>query len=503
MQNDERKKSGRHNISERKCKPKWMKSICTAVILSMLLGLCGCVGGADGTATNASGDNPVENGDVNGQETIDQGNAEGDGASAEAEDRVSTPEHDYDIGLNALSVDQLPEDVSEQERMTVEYFDKDYMFINSYEALQRYTPIFEDSLVEFYANVAKIISYEGDDFEILVYMIENSDETYAETYASEERLMLIKGSSQDARVILGDNVLVRGRVKGMVSTDVDGISIMVPEIETIKGCILGGGYYYYPNMYSYDELKEFASGIFGEDIMFREASGEELLGSVIPYHVCTLEDQSNIKLSSYEFHDRVGGLSDHEHPEYRIQVGADGEHFLLAMERYDVNTLTLEYYDNDLNCLWSREFTYSNSPCFDITKSNLYMCMGNELYIINLETGEDTFASQFVGEKIAVRKYEDGIFMVAAGGTDTYMYTDLQGNILWRVNADRNIPLLLSIQKVNETLVIQDEDAENSYYDSSSGGTRGIIDSYIVLDINTGEIIRQGEVEVGVFHNYG
>lgn len=471
----------------------WKRGLCTSVILSMMLGLCACSKTEDKSNANATKEDTVQVED----------STENDLAATETENRVSTPEQDWDVGLNSLSIDQLPQDITEQEAMTVDYFDQDYMFINSYETLQRYTPIFEDSLVECYVNVAKILSYEGDDFEVLVYMIENSDETYMGTYTGEERLMIVKGSSQDARVILGDNLLVRGRVTGMVSTDVDGVSIMVPEIQSVSGCILGGDYYYFPSRYSYDELKTFASGIFGEGILFREATGEERVGSSLPYYICTLENQSNIKLSSYAFYERVGKIDDFEHPEYDIQVGADGEHFLLFMYQYDVGVLTLEYYDNSLNCLWSREFTYSSVACCDLTQNNLYMCMGNELYIINMETGEDTFEPQFVGEKVAVHKYEEGIFMVSASETDTFMLADLQGNILWRMNGDRRIINLQSVQKVNDTLVIQDEDWTDMYYDEYDGSTKGIWTYYYVLDMNTGEIIRRGEVETDYFHNYG
>ena len=49
--------------------------------------------------------------------------------------------------MEGRCVDQLPEDASEQEWLTTFYFDQDYMFVNSSEALQRYISIFEGTQV--------------------------------------------------------------------------------------------------------------------------------------------------------------------------------------------------------------------------------------------------------------------------------------------------------------------------------------------------------------------
>ena len=93
----------------------WKRGLCTGVILSMMLGLCAC----SKTGGIGNADSSKENGDQVENST------ENDLAATEAENRVSTPEQDWDAGLNSLSIDQLPQGITEQEAMTVDYFDQD------------------------------------------------------------------------------------------------------------------------------------------------------------------------------------------------------------------------------------------------------------------------------------------------------------------------------------------------------------------------------------------
>lgn len=329
-------------MAKKNKKRLWKTMVCFGLISGMMLGISGCAG-----KSSEQNDTQQTSSAATEKQTVQK---DGEDLLAKLQGK------DQEIGMEGKCADQLSEDAGEQEKLTVFYFDHDYMFVNSGEAIQRYIDIFEGAQVECYLSVAKILSYEGNDFEILAYLLENSDEVSNRYFEQDSRLVLIKGTTMDARFIQDDIILLRGRVNGVTSTNVDGVSLMVPEIIGTYGSVLGDSYYFYPPLLSYDEVKQMASGIFGSDILLQETSFEERVGSEFPSYTCTLEDQSNAKLSSYKFYDRLGTLTDKDHYNYDILVGADGEHFLLEMHNYDTNSLTIEYYDNTRTCLWSREF---------------------------------------------------------------------------------------------------------------------------------------------------
>lgn len=467
----------------------WKTIVCLGLISGMMLGISGCAGNGNGQGETQQ----------TSSATTEKQKAESGG-----EDLLAKLQgKDQEIGMEGRCVDQLPEDASEQEWLTTFYFDQDYMFVNSSEALQRYISIFEGTQVECYLSVAKILSYEGNNFEILAYLLENSDEVSNRYFEQDSRLVLIKGTTMDARFIQDDIILLRGRVNGVTSTNVDGVSLMVPEIIGTYGSVLGDSYYFYPPLLSYDEVKQMASGIFGSDILLQETSFEERVGSEFPSYTCTLEDQSNAKLSSYKFYDRLGTLTDKDHYNYDILVGADGEHFLLEMHNYDTNSLTIEYYGNTRTCLWSREFQNAGTTYCDMTTKNLYMSMNNNLYIIDLENGEDVCEPQLVGEKMGIRKFDDGIFLLAADEADAFMYTDTEGNIKWKTDSDVRLHDVQSIQKVNDTIVVECQDVSEAQADLDTGFMSGTYRIYYVLDAETGDVLHKGEVESTGFHNYG
>lgn len=445
-------------MAKKNKKRLWKTMVCFGLISGMMLGISGCAGKSSG-----QNDTQQTSSAATEKQTVQK---DGEDLLAKLQGK------DQEIGMEGKCADQLSEDASEQEKLTVFYFDHDYMFVNSGEAIQRYIDIFEGAQVECYLSVAKILSYEGNDFEILAYLLENSDEVSNRYFEQDSRLVLIKGTTMDARFIQDDIILLRGRVNGVTSTNVDGVSLMVPEI-------------------------------IGSDILLQETSVEERVGSEFPSYTCTLEDQSNAKLSSYKFYDRLGTLTDKDHYNYDILVGADGEHFLLEMHNYDTNSLTIEYYDNTRTCLWSREFQNAGTTYCDMTTKNLYMSMNNNLYIIDLENGEDVCEPQLVGEKMGIRKFDDGIFLLAADEADAFMYTDTEGNIKWKTDSDVRLHDVQSIQKVNDTIVVECQDVSDAQVDLDTGFMSGTYRIYYVLDAETGDVLHKGEVESTGFHNYG
>lgn len=140
-----------------------------------------------------------------------------------------------------------------------------------------------------------------------------------------------------------------------------------------------------------------------------------------------------------------------------------------------METLTLEYYSSDLEKVWKREFAETTSAVYDYTKNNIYLVANNELYIINIETGEDTFQPCFIGEKLDIRKLSDGILTVGENKSDAVIKNDLQGNMIWKTNLAGNVYRVEGIQLVGDTILLQLQLEDGLHY--------------VVLDNATGSVI--------------
>lgn len=203
--------------------------------------------------------------------------------------------------------------------------------------------------------------------------------------------------------------------------------------------------------------------IFGPDVEVRypvrgveidEGFHESVYQSI---YIAELEDQSNAKFSKYYLYGAGGSIDVATAPygdqlmisdiERHVEFSADFQHFFLFTYDWSMETMTLEYYDQDLNKLWRREFEEITPPeteglmtrIYDYTKNNVYCLVNNELYIINIATGEDTYPPAYVGKKIAVRKLNDGILLVSNAKSDGIMKLALDGSMIWKTNTSNDM----------------------------------------------------------------
>lgn len=475
--------------------------------LGILLTVIMLVSGA-GCGKNNLGSDKSSNKNIGGSDTIETVQSLTQDDKATESETVISEKHttksnqngifeDTELGLKNIKIDNSQEDLTKEQKEIVRYFSGDYMFVNSIEALQRYNRIFDGALVSCFVNVAKVISYDNESYELLVYLMEQETDCFSEdSEESKSRYMLLKGKSSDSRFIQGDFLTLKARYNGIVTEMIDGKSITVPMLSVHEAYILGedGDTNYrtafYPSRFDKLEVKNIAKTIFGDNITVSEADLEE---SFDPAYLCTLDNQSNAKFSKYYFYERYGRLVDAVHPEYNIEFSADFQHFFLFMYDVDMETLTLEYYDNNLNKIWKREFEATTSASYDVTKNNIYLCANNEMYVININTGEDTFPSNYIGNKLDIRKFKNGVLAISEGKSDAFLFTDLQGNIKWKLDSDEKINYLDAVQEVNGKIVIKVTNNENadmgSYYET---GDLGINEYYYVIDMETGEIVYKG-----------
>lgn len=407
----------------------------------------------------------------------------------------SSATNDTDLGLKNIKIDLAQSNLTEEQQLVIKYFSRDYMFVNSIESFQRYPNIFDNSLIECYVSVAKVLKYDSDSYELLVYLIQSSNE-YEEDYQIEERYMVIKGKSSDTRYIQGDIILMEGRYVGVDTYDVDGTSLVIPTLNVHTGYILDKNdpYYYEPSRMNMKEVKQVAKCVFGEDITISNPDPNiDVMDSIAPYYVCTLDNQSTAKFSKYYFHERSGTIEDAGNYNRQLEFAADFEHFFLFSYDYDLETLTLEYYDNSLNKLWKREFEDTTSASYDYTKNNVYLTANNSLYVIDINTGEDTYTPTYIGNKREVRKLKDGILTISGNKSDGIIKTDLEGNIQWRLNLTNDANFVLGVQIIDDKIVVKLILGE--YYEDYS-------EHYIVIDNEDGTLIQDASIDYVAFHQY-
>ena len=124
--------------------------------------------------------------------------------------RAKSVEKDDNLGLMNIKI-QDADDLSDIEKLLVQYFDTDYFANPAYNNLQRYPTIYENSQIYFQGVVSKIIESNNDSYTLLIEY--GAHKTYDErkTLVPTNMFAVIKGKQQTTRIIEGDQVVVYGK----------------------------------------------------------------------------------------------------------------------------------------------------------------------------------------------------------------------------------------------------------------------------------------------------
>ncbi len=421
---------------------------------------------------------------------------------------VSSPENDTDIGLKVTKIDIAEQSLTDDQKAVIEYFDSDYLMIWDYEALRRYPQVFDASQVCVCGVVTKVISMDANEYQLVIWMnvtmLDNEwlPDRYKGAY------LLISGKTGENWFIEGDVLEVYGRCTGIETQVIDGTSYTLPRITVQRALpftggsrdgivFMAGG----SDRFDLPSIKKVAKAIFGDNIEIRKP----VIGTDFPEEtamlmahwgqdmtetnfVVELENQSNAKFTRFlmskgggNIRDIKDAMSDYESGYERyFEFAADFSHYFLFTYDQSLETLTLEYYDNSLNKVWKREFEETTSAKYDFTKNNIYLSANNELYIINTETGEDTYAPTYVGSKAAIRKTDSGILMISNSKSDGVMMANLDGSIKWKTNLENDVDNVQGLQIVGDRIVFDYEwsDDANPYRET-----------YVAIDKNNGQIL--------------
>lgn len=479
--------------------------ICMAMVLCLLVGLCGC--------GNTSPSAPTSTEQLQADIVTDTPAAGYNAPTTNSSSLDGTILRN--LGLKLVSVDEAADFLTDEQKSALQYFGQTNYFNVDYEFLQRYPQIYEGAEIVVTGQVKKVLSSDSNSFEILLWDIMDEDNFYyrsvygsADYYDSADynayreensnHLMVVKGEQLETRIIEGDWLKITGRLNSIDAYTIDGVFYSIPTVTSNSTLISGteGSAFGQAN---FQLIKKVATALFGQNIEVRkpvegvdidEGTGwlalDDGLGTD-PFYIVELENQSNAKFTKYRFHvnypciedakgasDQFWVLSENENIQRNIEFSSDFQHYYLFTYDYSLKNLTVEYYDKNFNKLWKREFENTTDCQYDCTVSHVYLNTNNNLYVIDVTTGEDAFAPAYVGNKGAIRKLQDGILMLSLDATDAIMKTDDSGSVLWKTSLDSSFDVVFSLQLVGDDIVL---------YAVTSGK-----EHYLVVDQHTGEL---------------
>ena len=212
----------------------------------------------------------------------------------------------------------------------------------------------------------------------------------------------------------------------------------------------------------------------------------------------TLDNQSNANFKVFDmFNNRgyIGYNRTHnkisENVTKKLFISADFEHYIVTTYDDELKMSYMDYFDKDLKKLWSREFEYKstnasiNSSPFistlDYDTNKLAFVVDNDMYLIDIETGENIIEPVIVGTKLKVNMFDDGIVLIGNENKDTIMKVDFNGNILYRIDADTSMTGIdyVNSQIVNDKLIVRLEGRK-----ALDSRGRAYLEKYIVLNNN-------------------
>ena len=411
------------------------------------------------------------------------------------------------------------ENLTDIQKEIVGYFDNNYLQFFS-ETAQKYPQVFKNAKVKTTAAVLKVLESSDDKFEVLAvdcgpegynyFMDYNTGKMQDIKDIPVEKLLVVSGKQINERLVTGDTFYIYGRYQDVENREIDGTTYMVSLISTNNIVKVEDS----NDRYSFSTIKDIAEYIFGKDIKVIEPvygqdyKDYETIAGVSRYYggngnsdfyKITLDNQSNANFKVFNMYTSQGlitynkihnDLSDNI--EKNLWISADFQHYIVSTYDSGTQHVYIDYFNKDLNKLWSREFDYTSTKAYvspmDYTDKQMAVVVDNDLYLIDLETGENVIEPVMVGEKVRVIMTSDKIILIGDNNKDAIMGIDYSGNILFRNNAgstDIEIINSAAIQIINGKMIVTIYGTETLY--------GGPFEKYFVLN-NDGTIETQTDI---------
>lgn len=363
---------------------------------------------------------------------------------------------------------------TEEQEAILDYFDDDYFELYySCEELQRYPSVFKDAKITFRISIKNVIKSDSDEFIVIGYLC---DFIYGDTdllpleQCEQSKLIVVKGKQLSKRLMENDEITIYGKYIDTDNYETNGKKYILPTVECLKAVENDS------LKYDLDTITTVAKTIFGNDIKLSTPEIEErydepygIYGTSNPdnFYVITLDNQSDSNFKYFDIYTNRTNIS--YDPKYnnitngttkKLFISADFEHFIVTTYDSGLKHVYIEYYDKERTKLWTREFSYNsdiiNYSPMDYTSDKMAVVVDNDLYLINLENGENLIEPVIISSSIQkVNMMSDGIFLIGTDSKDTFMKIDYNGNILYRKNISLSEYTVygMDMQVVNDKIV--------------------------------------------------
>ena len=392
----------------------------------------------------------------------------GQNSSKNNDDNQIIEEYKYSFQTMNNSFNEL----TEEQKNVARYFDNSYFQINSYTEILRYSELLKGLRISSLCNITSFISIDDDNYEALCVWVRNWEYGGYENSLSDEELaqqFVIRGKKIDKMFIEGDGVTLLGRLEGTKIVDIQGKNYNLPIISVEEITT--------DERFSEDTIRKVAKAVFGNDIKVRRPTEEEFSKMIENYYyfysdslyLIEIENtinnnfktfdiwqSSNYGLISYNPLFNEGIESDYLNK--KIFITPDLQKYIVFdMSRVD-KYVYISVYDRSLKKLFSREIANVSAITWDATDTTLVFVSDNDMYQINLETGEDIVEPIFVGKKIRVFMVENGFILLSDSSDDTVMFMNKKGIIVNKFDIDINTfnkdNISVMIQELNNQYVV-------------------------------------------------
>ena len=377
------------------------------------------------------------------------------------------------IGNVSISdMNSSSENLTDIQKEVVHYFDNNYFWFDANFA-QKFPQVYKGAKIVSIAAVVKILKSDDNEFEVLLGDCGLSGYNYYEDTKIEDipetSLFVVKGKQLDKRLVKNQTLLLYGIYNDVENKEIDGKSYMVSNVSA-KEIIEhkdDNEYDYLPRS-SFESIKKIAEYVFGKNIKVNKpVVGQDYnsLDETNNFYKITLDDQSNSNFKVFNMYNNKGIITYNKiHNQLsdnitkKIFLSADFQHYIVSTYDEDLKYVYIDYFDRNFDKIWSREFQYASSKAYvspmDYTQDKLAFVIDNDLYLVDINNGENIIEPVIVGEKVKVNMMSDGMILIGDNSKDSIMKVSYDGKIIFKHNIDMKVIDTAEIQVINNRVVI-------------------------------------------------
>lgn len=420
-----------------------------------------------------------------------------DNSKIDSNNNNTNNEYKYSFYTMSYNEEMLTDD----QKVIARYFDQDYFHLDTYNEITRYATVLKGLKVSTYCKVKTFLMTDDDNYKVTCLWGNDPMEMYTDFFTSNQEIV-INGKKPEPMFVEGDVLTIIGKLNGAETVNVNGENKYLPIIE-VNEIGIGGA-----NWFSEETIRTVSKLVFGNDIKVRRPTSEESKDMVNNYYyyysdslfLIELENQSNLNFKVFDiWQSSQHGLISYNalynqgiesnYLNKKIFISPDLQKYIVFDMSMIDRCVYISVYDRQFNKMWSKEITKVSNIAWDATNSALAFVSDNDMYLIDLESGENLLSPVFVGKKNKIRIVENGYILLAESSDDAVMFVDKNGKTInkFDINIDlsKDGTLVTRIQEIDDKYVIMYSYIVSDY-------TIDISTKYIIIDKN-GNFIKETE----------